>query len=438
MNLHPAISMLGVWVLGATAYFILPYQLLDRQMTGYGAVGCATFLMAYILGTLLVRRQRTTGIVRSPVELDARSAEFWLMLASALATVFFLLDAHDRQLFDLARAYELRTESADALLKGKESLSSAWFRLAFLLYPAGYVYTATHILFAQHFRKGRLLFFGFLPIVLAALLMGGRMPLFYSLMVGLLAFKERRRVGHASHVSLTERTAFWRHTTYLGLMILVCLVLLYYFSSVFMVRAETMGGAAGMFEVAEKQWGVGFRGPFSTIIFFLLGDELAYLLFVFTWYLVQGFVIGNHLFSAYDGPMQFGVYGADLLSALVRRIDPDRLAVGFDSLLKLGTYGFFPSAWGSLYVDFGYLGLAFCLAWGALASLAYKRIVFEQRRDWMLVGPFVSIGIACSIINTPFGLTNGLVTHAWLCIAFFMLRTHRSLGHRVAPDAEER
>ena len=117
-----------------------------------------------------------------------------------------------------------------------------------------------------------------------------------------------------------------------------------------------------------------------------------------------------------------GTYGIDLMSAIMRRIDPQRVAEGFDSLLMLGTYGFFPSAWGSLYVDFGLFSLLFCIIWGVFSVLCYRRIVVQCRMDWLLVGPFVSIGILFSIINTPMGFTNGFVTHAWLLFAFLLLK----------------
>ena len=80
--------------------------------------------------------------------------------------------------------------------------------------------------------------------------------------------------------------------------------------------------------------------------------------------------MSTYLFSAYDGPLQMGIYGVDLVSALMRRFDPLRVADGFNSLFSLGTYGFLPSAWGSLYVDFGLFGIVFCVFWGYFALCA--------------------------------------------------------------------
>lgn len=177
-----------------------------------------------------------------------------------------------------------------------------------------------------------------------------------------------------------------------------------------------------MFEVAEQNWGVAFRGPLADIIFAVFGANISYLIFIFIWYLVQGFVISAYLLSAYDGPLQMGAYGIDLMSALMRRLDPQWVADGFDKLLIMGTYGFLPAAWGSLYVDFGFFAIILCMLWGAFASICYKRIVVQRRKDWLLIGPFVTAGIMLSVMNTPIGFANGFITHAWLLITFTLLK----------------
>lgn len=423
MNQHPAKTMLSVWGLCLAAFALLPYQLLDRDLTARGFVVLVTFIGFYLLGTLLVPTRQHASNIAPSIPIDATKAESWLMVASLLATVFFILDAKDKSIFDLGIAYELRSGAADALLKADTSTSSLWFQLAFLFYPAGYVFTAVHALYAPRVQIWKLAVFGSLPIILATLSMGGRNPIFYALIVVGLVFRERRKVGH---LGMQNSQNSYRRKWFLRLAWAVILVALFqFFVTVFMVRAGAAGGATEMFIHAEQVWGVGFRGPMSGVIFSIFGEDIAYLIFIFSWYLVQGFVMSNYLFSAYDGPLQMGIYGLDLMSALMRRLDPERLAEGFDSLLTLGTYGFLPSAWGSIYVDFGFFGIIFCVIWGVFTALCYRRIVVQRRKDWLLIGPFVSIGIIFSIINTPFGFTNGFVTHAWLFGAFLLLKCHK-------------
>jgi hypothetical protein len=411
--------MLGVWGLCVFAYGILPYQLLEQKLTVQGAVVLAVFIAAFVAGTLMVPTRRPAYHVKPTILINAKNAELWLKVAAGLASVFFILDAKDKSLFDLALAYELRSDTADALLKGEVSNSSVWFQMAFLLYPAGYVYIAVHALYARRVVAWKLLMFGFLPIVLATVGMGGRVPIFYAAIVAWIAFTERKKLGYLSQ----KQTNASNRSKWLVRLVwfVVLATMFYYFAAVFMIRAAVAGGSMEMFAVAEDRWGVGFRGPLSGIIFAIFGEDFSYLIFIFAWYLVQGLVMSNYLFSAYDGPLQLGIYGLDLMSALMRRLDPQRVAEGFDSLLTLGTYGFLPSAWGSLYVDFGFASLVPCVAWGALTAFCYRRIVLQGRTDWLLIGPFASIGIMFSIINTPLGFTNGLVTHAWLLFAFFTL-----------------
>ncbi len=413
--------MLAVWLACAAAYVVLPFQLLNHEFTAKGLLVLTAFISAFILGTVLIPTRHEPGREPSSIQVQSKLAEFWLIVASGSATVFLAIDLLDKNVLDMAATYELRSETADALLKGEGSGSSVWFKVAFLLYPAAYVYTAVHALYAPKLRYWKLAVYGILPIALATLAMGGRAPALYALLIAWISLKERSKVYPAD---LVKKTSGRKWATYM-VWIVVLAALAYYFATVFMVRAATVGGSTGMFEVAENQWGIGFRGPMSDTLFALAGEDFAYLLFVFLWYFVHGIVMGNLLFTSYEGPLQLGIYGIDLASAVMRRLDPQRVTEGFDSLLKINIYGFFPSAWGSLYVDFGYLGLVFCVAWGWWASLCFQRSVVQKRRDWLLFGPFVTLGIVFSTINTPLGFNNGLVTHIWLALAFLLLRYGR-------------
>ncbi len=420
MNTHPAKTMLIVWGLCIATFAILPFQLLERKLTTKGAFIMAVFMAAYLIGTLLVPTRRRAALIDPPTRIDAKNAETWLMFASGLATILLIFDAANKDVFDLAVAYELRSLAADALLKGEASNSSVFFQMAFLLYPAGYVYTAVHTIYARNLQVWKLLIFGFMPIALATVVMGGRMPIFYSVLVAWIALKERKKIGQIN--PRTPKTSNRRKWIVRLVWFVALMLLLRYFATVFMVRAAAAGGSMAMFDVAEQRWGVGFNGPMSGAIFAIFGEDMTYLVFIFVWYLIQGVVMSNYLLSAYDGPLQMGTYGVDMISALMRRLDPQRLAEGFDSLLSLGTYGFFPSAWGSLYVDFGFFSIILCTIWGAFTALCYRRIVVQHRMKWLLIGPFATIGIIFSIINTPMGFTNGFITHCWLLVAFMLLK----------------
>lgn len=419
MNWHPALSMLGVWLVCGLAFAALPYQLLERQFSALGLVSLISFVLAFVMGTLLVRAPRQNHH-NTPIALPSGAvrAQWVVGAAAVLATLCLLMDAQGKDVFDLVAAYELRSEAADALLKGEASSSSIWFQLAFLVYPAGFVFIALHVLYAPRVKPLVLGFVGLLPIVIATMVMGGRVPIFYALLVAGLSWRERRKLDHPKPAA----TPVGKRLLWMSIILLLVIAMFSYFATVFVVRAQVVGGTDEMFDLAADIWGIGFRGPGSELLFAMLGDYGTYMVFVFVWYLVQGLVMGNYLFAAYDGPLQFGVYGLDLLSAIARRVAPERVATGFDSLLSLGTYGFLPSAWGSLWVDFAWAGLLPCLAWGAFTAWAWRSIVRDRNPRWMVVGPFVSLGILFSLINTPLGFTNGLVTHLWLLAAFLLLK----------------
>ncbi len=433
MRWHPALSMTLVWLLCMAGFGLLPFHLVDRELTWHGGLLQLILIGGFCAGSLVLSSLHSADeqVRREPM--DIAWAQRLMMTVSAIATITLLLDAYGRDIFDLAASYDARNSSADALLKGEESVSTGWFQIAFVTYPAAYVFTALHLLYAPRIQALRLVLFGLAPFVLASMVMGGRMPIFYGLLLAWLAFRQRRRMlaGTPGHLASTGNSALAQIAR-----VVVAGAALFYFAKVFLVRAESAGGAEAMFEIAQDRWGIAFNGPMADAMFSVLGMEFSYLIFIFVWYVVQGFVIGNELLFSYTESAQWGAYGIDLFSALLRRIDPERLAGGFDTLMDLGTYGFFPSAWGSLFVDFRYGAVVAALVWGCIAGLSYRRIVMEKRSDWLLIGPFISIGILCSTINTPLGFTNGLVTHFWLLVAFFAL--HRTpADHPADADATD-
>ena len=428
---HPALSILKVWAVCIALYVVLPFKVVDRSLHAEGFLLLFLFLAAFCIGSVVIAPPRNAVPRQRPAaasrRLDFSTAEMILATAGLVTVVAMLLDIRGKSVFDLAESYDLRSDQATALMEGAASASSAWFQIAFLTYPAAYVYLVRTIIFEARPNLFRLAAFGFLPVLLATVSMGGRAPVLYAILISFFAFSTRKVFMHHQNPVPLGRLrrrpnranwkAFGAGAIVLGAM--------YYFIAVFFTRAEVVGGAAGMFKVAEEIWGIGFSGPTATFMFQLLGDELMYIIFIFSWYIVQGLVMGNFLFSDYQGPMQLGVYGVDLVSALVRRLDGGLVARNFDALQQLGVYGFLPSAFGSLYVDLWYFGLLVSLLWGALAGLVYQRVRAARDPRWLLFAPFVTMGILFSFINTPIGFSNGLVTHLWMLIAFLGSRRQK-------------
>ncbi len=440
MRFHPAVLMVAVWLGCIAAFYILPFQLEGRVMTLFGFMILILFIAVFCAGALAAARPQPQRPRPDNLVVDFQLTDRVLMVAGVVAIVASLLDVQGRDLFDLADAYQVRSDRAGALLAGGQSESSILFQIAFLTYPAGYVYIVREVAFRARPLAWRIAVFGLGPVVLTSLAMGGRAPLFYAFLMLVYGFALRGQLFKATARQAPVRAAKARRKPFkltmpakigIGFLGMIALV---YFIQVFAARADVGGGLDAMFGVAELRWGVSFNGRFSNIFFSLFGADGTYLIFIFAWYMVQGLVMSNVIFSDYDGSMLFGAYGIDLVSALMRRLNGEFIANGYAVLLDMNVYGFLPSAFGSLFVDLNFFGLIPCLIWGWLAGKVYGMVKEGRDPRWLLAVPFVSYGIFFSLINTPVGFSNGFVTHIWLVIAFMTASTRVRLSTRASAN----
>ncbi|HYC73592.1 hypothetical protein [Brevundimonas sp.] len=441
MRFHPAVLMLLVWAGCIAAFYILPFQLEGRVMTLYGFMILLLFIAAFCFGAMVAARPQPQRPRPPDVTVDFRLTDRWLMAAAGIAVIASLLDVQGRNLLDLAEAYQMRSERAGALMIGGASESTIWFQLGFLTYPAGYVYLVREVAYRPRPVLWRIGLFGLAPVVLASLAMGGRAPMFYALVMLVYGFALRNQLFKTRPGIAPVRRGPGpqrRRPFKLGLPGKIAIGVIgalafVYFVQVFIARADVVGGVEGMFGVAGGVWGVNFNGRFSGLIFSAFGADGAYLIFIFVWYLVQGLVMSNAIFTEYDGSMLLGGYGIDLMSALMRRVNGEFIANGYAVLLDMNVYGFLPSAFGSLYVDLKFFGLIPCVIWGWLAGKVYGHVKAGRDPRWLMVVPFITVGIFFSLINTPIGFSNGFVTHLWLILAFITARPLRQPVQAVAP-----
>ena len=417
MTFHPATYMLCIWTFCSLLQIFLPFGF-DEMWHPHetGLLSFLAFFLAFLLGTFMISDRSQDLVEHQPSPGNIIRVEITLMVASGLASVLMVLDFNPSLLLDLSEAARVRNEAAAKAAALETSSSSLLFKLAFLFYPAAFVYIVFNIVYSERLIFWKITLFGLLPIILSSVSSGGRASLLYIIVVGGLAIHTRRRLYKPQ--KLSKKIKFL-----VSLLLLAFLIAsFYYFILVFVNRALNAGGMMHMFEYAQTIWGVSFIGPTSELIFSILGENFTYLLFIFSWYLTQGLAVSSAIFSNYDGQLMFGAYGVDIIMAILRRADPAFVRDGFDNLFNIGTYGFFPSAWGSLYVDFGFFGILASFCWGLLTSLCFQKIIKQKRIDWFFIGPFVTAGILFSIINTPLGFNNGLITHLWLLFAFILLR----------------
>ena len=120
--------------------------------------------------------------------------------------------------------------------------------------------------------------------------------------------------------------------------------------------------------------------------------------------------------------MQLGSFGIEIITAFLRRYDSYSIFTNYDILNEYNVVGFYPSVFGSLFVDLKFLGIAVILFWGRWCTKVYNNIK-NIKLNSMLLYPFMSTGVLLSFINTPFGVANGFITYFWLFIAFYLIKT---------------
>lgn len=457
MKIHPAVLMVLTWGGAFALFFILPFNLVGRTMSLYGLMVLAMFIATFCGGALLASRPFPQARHDPSLRIDWRRADKILLLVTSLTILVFLIDLQGKNVFDLASAYSERSDRATDLLNGAASDSTIWFQIGFLLYPSSYVYLVREVGFQPHPKLWRMGVFGVLPSLLAALSMGGRAGLLFAIIYAVVGYLVRQHVFPAAprrktpaarrqnqqqqqqqqqlrqppSPALRRPAPRKKEALKLGmgskltLGVLASLSMVY-FIQVFVTRAAGGGGIEAIFGRIGLDWGVSFDGHFSNIYYAVFGVEGTYLIFVFAWYAIQGIVMSNTIFTDYEGPMLMGTYGIDLVSAVMRRVNGDFVGDGFAHLLRMNVYGFVPSSFGSLYVDLKFFGLIPCLIWGWLTGFVYRKIRSGMDPRYLLLSPFIVVGILFSLNNTPIGLSNGLVLHFWLLLTFFLARTVRT------------
>lgn len=422
--------MLMVWGICIFAFLLLPFVLIGRTLSSWGFLVLCLFIAAFCFGavsrTLVGQLRAPQTVVPRALGFDFGRADMWLTIASLAAIAVIGVELFSGNYLDLSAAWEIRADRANNLLIGEFSDSSLMFRIAFLLYPVSYAVIVREIVLRKEINLLRLGLLGGLPPLLMSLVMGGRTPLLYGMILAAIAWRTRRQLmrrdGDEKRRPLTPRMVLYGVLAFIGI-----LTALNYFVVVFLIRSQSVGGAEGMFDIVGSIWGVTFEGPLADAMISIIGYGNTYLVFVFAWYLVQGLVMSNTIFTDYAGAPHYGIYGLELLTAIARRTNGDFVSDRFYSLLDLNVLGFLPSAWGSLFVDFKYAGLLLAFLWGYLAARVYHKCREGVDVRWFYLAPLVSVGIFFSLINTPLGFGNGFTTHFWMILTFFLMKA-RPLG----------
>lgn len=418
MRWHPASLMITTWTACVALYMLLPFELVSRSLTFFGFGILFLFIAAFCLGAYLrcpPITQRRAAWIDLP---DFTIANRIIVTVAIIAIVSQIYELVTGAGLDLEAAFAIRNERSVGFINGTQSGSSLAFQIGILTSPIGYVAIAKELIFHNRTRYLHLGLFGFGPLVSSALAVGGRGPLLFAIIMSVLAIRTRRFVQLPKETGPESPPK--RRVGGIVIGFLVVMLSMNYFVQVFILRAGGAEATEIVLASVGQIWGVGFSGEGARAMTNVIGAGNTYIVFAFSWYLVQGMVISNEVFTRFEGPWMLGLYGNEIFLAIARRLNVDLVVDGFVSLDKLNAYGYLTSAFGALYVDFWYFGIPISAVWGSLAALVYQKSRLSHDGRWTMLVPFFTQGIVFSLINTPLGLANGFVTYIWLMVIFFV------------------
>ena len=416
--LNPQRIFLYVWSVVILVWWLFPIGLVDPLYTSTAIVGLMLTLCIFLFS---LRSVKPISIDRTRHYLqDNRHSQRILSFVSIVAAVALLIDLYLSGNVTLKEAYLNRSQQGQNVLEGAASNSSLFFKIAFLTYPAGYIYLVSAIIFSEKIVWLRVALFGIAPIVLASFVLGGRVQLLIGFILLVLSFRVRNHNGSGTKSKNPRKIRQIIKTIVLTFLILSMTL---YFSNVFITRAEVAGGTEIMLEVGKDVWGITFKPGVQEAWINILGVDLTFLIFVFWWYFVQGLIMNLIIFSKYTVAPLYGVYGLELVSATLRRFNGSAVSEGFQELMNIGVYGFLPGAFGSLYVDIKWLYILVVVLWARWCSKVYYKARVGFPKSKMLY-PFMAAGLLFSFINTPLGLSNGMMLYFWLFVSNKYLKVY--------------
>jgi oligosaccharide repeat unit polymerase len=138
--------------------------------------------------------------------------------------------------------------------------------------------------------------------------------------------------------------------------------------------------------------------------------------------------------TARVGPY-YGAYEFYLVAAFVERVAPGLNidAVMVPELKAADVYGWFSTAWGGMYLDFGLVGALICAALcGWFAGATYRRALSGSDDGARLLMCYAFAGILASPILSIFTISISLPILASLLLTSWMLRFSWPVRVRVA------
>jgi hypothetical protein len=369
----------------------------------------ALFLVSSVVGYAYEDRRVAPAVDAPPryVRFDVERVVAVTSVLALVGTTCIVIDRLTSQgLSDLAGLTELRYERAEDLLAASEISKGVLTYCGYLLYPALYLVVAIAICYYEGLRaRGKLLLtLNMIGPFVLAVLFGGRSPIFVLFLIIAASCVVRRLLG----LRALPAGAFLKVAGIGGV-----LGFILYTNVIWFARLELSVSTVNVLLAhAERIWGIEPSHRFESWLAGMGKQDLMVPLLGAWFYFFQGPSIFERLTSAGGYPVLFGGYHIDIVAAGFRLFPETRtmLADGYASLLKSNVYGFFPTAWGSLLIDFSFGAFPLIALWGAVCGTTYARLRRYGRPGDAIYYVFLFYSIMIGPISAPFGLANSFVT----------------------------
>lgn len=424
--------MIGFWMFLYACYLIAPInQTPSPSFTGVVFVVSQIFI--FCIGAVLATGGLGERLPVKPFPLKICASSLnvskQINIFSLIGIIGALLSLFDKILrLDSVNLHEiavLRSERAHNLLNATPASISVLSAIGFLTYPAGFLALVLTLVFYESLSRAPrfLSVFYFVSIIFLNLASGGRSMIFVAILfLGIASYIRGCRGLNAIPKSHQVRI----------FLLLVLVGFISYSTLIWQIRSESSNLSVSAFlNHAEVKWGVTPTENLTSLALLLQQPSLTQSVLSSIFYFTQSISIIENILGMSEVPLMLGTYHIDLFAAAVRVFcdNQDGLAQGYAALLKNNVYGFFSSAWGALYIDFGFFGSYIAtFFWGLFAGLAHRHARRNIYSDGFILYVFWMYSILISFVSPPFGFSNSAVTFFWFVVYKLSIFSTKTAG----------
>lgn len=408
--LKPGYLLLTLWLIMLPVFYMQPieyHQEIGFQVWAYIFSGIGLFILGEKYASCaFFTNSKTVCVSVSRLNLT-------VLVTALLGIAGIILLSYDKLFLsglDYTKGLAYIREIRGIQLASKIDLPrSFWLYLGYPFFSFSYPAIMLLVINARQIRPSiaRVAQLSLLSPVGYALLYGGRMPVLILFLLLVSCCLIRRLQG---------KTFFPREHALLVKIILLGLCLAVYSNHVLSQRrdASNMMIYKNFLTNARISWGVEPK-PWldeamdNDLVSFNMGMNLI----TNSMYITNGIVSlskiieNDRTFIPYWGTYQVGI-----LSPILRIFSTDaNLADLMEAHLKAASiFGFYTTAWGAIFLDFGLIGAVFfILSWGLISGLAARSLKQTSDTAGHLILAFCLTSIVMSIFNGPFGMANSFL-----------------------------